>query len=142
MLSIEEQTNIAVEYVRHIANGGIDEKYIADDMTAWSLSMGLVPRSRYWPRLKHVKAVFTTPLEMTIVSTMAEPGRIMVESSSCGRLYTGDEYRNDYVFLIEFNDQDQVQRVREYFNVEKLRATLLPALLRYEAEHGLSVPEL
>lgn len=139
MLTLEEQTRIAVEYVRLIARGGIDERYIAEDMTAWSLSMGLVPRSRYWPRLKHVKAVFTTPLDMTILSTMAEPGRVMVESRSCGLLYTGEEYRNDYAFLIEFNDTGRIHRVREYFNVEKLRATLLPALLKYEADHGLSV---
>ncbi len=139
MLTIEEQTRIAVDYVRLIAQGGIDEQYIAGDMTAWSLSMGLVPRSRYWPRLKHVKAVFTTPLEMTILSTMTGPGRVMVESCSRGVLYTGEEYRNDYCFLIDFNAAGRIHRVREYFNVEKLRATLLPALLKYEADHGLSV---
>lgn len=137
MLSVEEQIRIAVDYVRLIAQGGIDERYIAEDMTAWSLSMGLVPRSRYWPRLKHVKAVFTTPLEMTVLSTMAEPGRVMVESRSSGVLYTAEEYRNDYCFLIDFNGEGRIHHVREYFNVEKLRATLLPALLAYEAKLGL-----
>lgn len=137
MRSMEEQIRIAVDYVRLIAQGGIDEQYIAADMTAWSLSMGLVPRSRYWPRLKHVKAVFTTPLEMTILSTMAEPGRVLVESRSCGVLCTGEEYRNEYCFLIDFNAEGRIQRVREYCNVEKLRATLLPALLACEAKLGL-----
>jgi ketosteroid isomerase-like protein len=136
MTSLEEQRQIAVAYVKNIANGGIDEKYIADDMIAWSLSSGDMPKSTYWPRLKHVKEIFTTPLEMTIDLVTAVPDRVIVQSHSRGRLFTGDIYSNDYMFSIEFNEKGQIRRAREYFHVEKLRATLMPALLKWEAENA------
>ena len=136
---VEKQTRIAVDYVTNIANGGIDEKDLADDMCAWSLSMRLVPRSRYWPRLKHVKAIWSVPLEMTIDSITAQPGRIVIQSHSRGTLYTGDVYTNDYLFLIEFNEQDQIRHAREYFDVQRLREILMPALLKYEEDNGLTV---
>lgn len=134
MISVEEQTRIAIEYVRSIANGGIDEKYLSDDMCAWSISSRWMPRATYWPRLKNVKAIFTSPLEMTIDSTTAQPDRIAVQAHSRGMLFTGEEYTNDYLFLIEFNEQGQIRHAREYFDVVRLRTILMPALLQYEEE--------
>ena len=132
MQSLEGQVRIAVDYVRHIGTGGIDEKYLADDMCAWSISSHWMPRATYWPRLKHVKAIFTTPLEMTIDTTTAQPGRVVVQARSRGVLYTGEEYTNHYLFLIEFNEQGQIRHVREFFDPVRLRTILMPALLKYE----------
>lgn len=131
----EEQKKIAIAYVTHIADGGIDEKHIAHDMVAWSLSSGDMPKAAYWPRLKHVKAIFTTPLKMTIDDITQVQDRVFVQSHSHGHLYTGDVYSNDYLFILDFNAQGQIRRAREYFNVDKLRATLMPALLKWEAEN-------
>jgi ketosteroid isomerase-like protein len=136
MTSIEEQKRLAISYVTNIANGGIDEKHIADDMIAWSLSSGDMPRATYWPRLKHVKAIFTTPLQMTIDMVTAVQDRVFVQAHSRGNLFTGDVYSNDYMFVIDFNENGQIRRAREYFNVDTLRATLMPALLKWEAENG------
>ena len=135
MTSLEEQRQIAIAYVTLIAGGGIDEKHISPDMVAWSLSSGDMPKAAYWPRLKHVKAIFTTPLQMTIDDINQMQDRVFVQSHSRGELYTGEVYSNDYLFVIDFSDQGQIRRAREYFNVEKLRATLMPALLRWEAEN-------
>jgi ketosteroid isomerase-like protein len=134
MQSVEEQVRIAVDYVRNIGNGGIDEKYLADDMCAWSISSHWMPRASYWPRLKHVKAIFTIPLEMTIDTTTAQPGRVVVQARSRGVLYTGDEYTNEYLFLIEFNEQGKIRHAREFFDPVRLRTILMPALLKYEEE--------
>lgn len=135
MSSIEQQKQIAIAYVTQIANGGIDEKHIAEDMVAWSLSSGDMPKATYWPRLKHVKQIFRTPLQMTIDLVTAVQDRVIIEAHSRGDLFTGDVYSNDYMFSIEFNEQGQIRRAREYFNVDKLRATLMPALLKWEAQN-------
>jgi ketosteroid isomerase-like protein len=135
MSSCEAQKQIAVAYVTHIASGGIDDKHIAPDMVAWSLSSGDMPKAKYWPRLMHVKAIFTTPLEMTVDEIDQVQDRVFIQSHSRGQLYTGDVYSNDYLFVIDFNAEGQIRRAREYFNVEKLRATLMPALLKWEAEN-------
>ncbi len=135
MTSLKEQKQIAVAYVTHIANGGIDEKHIAHDMVAWSLSSGDMPKAIYWPRLKHVKAIFSTPLAMIIDEVTQVQDRVFVQSHSRGVLYTGIVYSNDYLFVIDFSEQGQIRRAREYFNVEKLRTLLMPALLKWEAEN-------
>ena len=136
MISLEEQVRIAVDYVRNIGKGGIDEEYIAEDMCAWSISSHWMPRATYWPRLKHVKAIFTTPLEMTIDTTTAQPGRVVVQARSRGVLYTGEEYTNEYLFLIEFNEQGKIRHAREFFDPVRLRTILMPALLKYEEGLG------
>jgi ketosteroid isomerase-like protein len=134
MGSVEDQVKIAVEYVQKIANGGIDEKYIAHDMCAWSIASRWMPRATYWPRLKNVKAIFTTPLEMTIDTITAQQDRIAVQAHSRGMLFTGEEYTNDYLFLIEFNEEGQIRHAREYFDPVRLRTILMPALLKYEED--------
>ena len=134
MSSVEDQVRIAIDYVRNIANGGIDEKYLADDMCAWSITSRWMPRATYWPRLRNVKAIFATPLEMTIDSTTAQPDRVVIQAHSRGMLFTGEEYTNDYLFLIEFNEQGQIRHAREYFDPVRLRTILMPALLKYEED--------
>ena len=62
--------------------------------------------------------------------------RVFVQAHSRGNLFTGDVYSNDYMFVIDFNENGQIRRAREYFNVDTLRATLMPALLKWEAENG------
>jgi hypothetical protein len=135
MKSLDEQKQIAIDYVTNIANGGIDEKHIASDMVAWSLSSGEMPRAKYWPRLKHVKAIFPTSLAMTIDEVTQVNERVFIRSHSQGLLYTGSAYTNDYFFVIDFNESSQIRRAREYFDVEKLRTILMPALLSWESEN-------
>jgi ketosteroid isomerase-like protein len=134
MISLDEQVRIAVDYVRNIANGGIDEKYLADNMCAWSITSHWMPRATYWPRLKHVKAIFTSPLEMTIDTTVAQDHRVVIQARSRGTLYTGEEYTNEYLFLIEFDEHGRIRHAREYFDPVRLRTILMPALLKYEEE--------
>lgn len=129
---VERQRRIAAEYVRLIGNGGIDESHLADDMTAWSLTMGLVPRAEFWPRMKKMLDVFPEPLVMVIDSTTAEPGRVAVRSHSHGVLYDGQEYSNEYLFLIEFDDAGKIRHAREYFDVRNLLEILLPAIRKWD----------
>lgn len=136
MSSVEEQRRIAAEYVRLIGNGGIEEAFLADDMTAWSFTMGLVSRAEFWPRMKKVVDVFPEPLAMTIDSTTAEPGRVAVRSHSRGVLYNGQEYSNEYLFLIEFDDAGKICHAREYFDVRNLLEILLPAIREFESKAG------
>jgi len=134
MTDIETQRHIASEYVRLIGQGGIDESYLAEGMTAWSFTMGLVPRAEFWPRMKKVLDVFPEPLEMTIDATTAEPGRVAVRSHSQGVLYNGQQYANEYHFLIEFDDAGKIVSAREYFDVRPLLEILLPAIQAFDAE--------
>jgi ketosteroid isomerase-like protein len=76
--------------------------------------------------------VFPEPLEMTVDSTTAEPGRVAVRSHSRGVLYNGREYANQYLFLIEFDEAGKICHAREYFDVRPLLEILLPAIREFD----------
>src|SRR5690242_1668268 len=101
MISVEEQTRIATEFLVNVARGGIDHKYFADDLTAWSLfssAMGMITRERYLPNLVMMPQLFEKPLEMKVDTTTAQPGRVALQSRSHGVLHGGEEYSNEYLF--------------------------------------------
>jgi ketosteroid isomerase-like protein len=133
MDELERRRQVAADYVRLIGRGGIDESHLADGMTAWSFTMGLVERAEFWPRMKKVVDVFPEPLEMTVDSTTAEGGRVAVRSHSRGVLYDGQEYANQYLFLIEFDEDGKILHAREYFDVRPLLEILLPAIRALDA---------
>jgi hypothetical protein len=136
MTSVTEQVRIATEFLINIGKGGIDAIYYADDLTAWSHLMGTVERDEYLSKLELTEAVFASSLDMAIDTTTAQPGRIVLQSHSCGMLATGQEYTNEYLFLFEFNDSDQIRHVREYFDMDRTRDVLLPAVELWRKTHG------
>jgi hypothetical protein len=75
MISVEEQTRIAVDYIHGLGSSIVDLARIADDMTAWSFAMRMVTREEFLPRLRIMSKVFPSVLKMTIDSTAAQPGR-------------------------------------------------------------------
>lgn len=132
MIAQDEMVRIASEYVRMIANGGCDESLLAEDMRAWSLSMGYNPRASFWPRLKTVARAFARPLDMMIDSTTVQDNRVAVQARSQGTMINGEDYANDYLFLIFFDEAGKIHEAREYFHVVKLREGLMPVILALE----------
>ena len=92
-------------------------------------------RDEYLQKLEVTKAVFSPPLDMRIDTTTAEPGRVVLQSHSRGTLYTGEEYTNEYLFLFEFNDRNQIRHIREYFDIDRTRDKLLPAAQKWREGH-------
>lgn len=133
MSAVEEQIRIATSFLKNLGHGGIDRKHYADDMTCWSTLMRTVTLEEYLPKLDTVKAVFKVPLEITVDSTTAQPGRVVLQVRSHGVLFNDEVYENEYLFLIEFNEQDQIRHVREYFNQDPTRDILIPAIEEWKA---------
>jgi len=135
-MSATEQTRIATEFLVNIGRGGIDSIHYADDLTAWSHLMGTVNLEEYLPKLQVVKEVFSPPMEMWVDTSTAEPGRVVLQSRSRGTLFTGEEYTNEYLFLFEFNDRNQIRHIREYFDLDRTRDILLPAVEKWRESQG------
>ena len=136
MITVAEQVRIATEFLVNIGKGGIDPKYYADDLTAWSHLMGTVSRADYLPKLELTKAVFSSSLEMVVDSATAQPGRVVLQSHARGTVITGEEYTNEYLFLFEFNDHGQLRQIREYFDMDRTRTILWPAVEKWRELHG------
>ncbi len=135
MISVEEQTQLAIAFVKNVAGGGADESQYADDLTVWTSTAGLISREDYLPRLARAAKLWKIPLEMTIDSVTAIPGRVVLQTRSHGVLFNGAEYGNSYIFLIEFNEQGQFRHIREYYDPDRIRNIFHPAMAEWKALH-------
>ena len=93
--------------------------------------MGTNTLEEYKSKLKAVSEVWERPLEVTIDTVTAQDDRIVLQARSNGRLCDGREYANTYLFLVEFNEEDRIRHVREYFNPDPVRDILQPAVMRW-----------
>lgn len=135
--ALEEQIRIAKDYVTHVAGGGIDESHYADGFTVWTTSNGDIDGKEFLPKVRRSKNLWITPLKMTIDSVTAQPGRVVLQTRSAGKLITDADYSNNYIFLIEFDDANKIRHVREYFDIRRLEALYRPALAKWQAEQGI-----
>lgn len=125
------QVRIASEFLLNIGRGGIDRRFYADDLTAWSPLMGTITLAEYLPKLETVSQVWARPLAVTIDSVTAQPGRVALQARSEGVLYDGQAYSNEYLFLVEFDAESRIRHVREYFDKDRVRDVLQPAVARW-----------
>lgn len=122
---------IASAFLLNIGKGGIDRRHYAEGLTAWSPLMGTITLEEYLPKLETVSEVWQRPLEVVIDSITAQENRVVLQARSSGRLYDGLEYANTYLFLIEFDEDNRIRHVREYFDPDPVRDILQPAVVRW-----------
>lgn len=126
--SLSSRVALAREFLVSIGRGGLQRRHFADDLTAWSPLMGTISLQDYLSKLNSVSEVWDRPLEVVIDTVTAEGDRVVLQARSNGRLYDGQEYKNTYLFLLEFDAQDRIRHVREYFDPDPVRQILQPAV--------------
>lgn len=122
---------IASAFLLNIGRGGIEPRFYAEGLTAWSPLMGTISLEEYLPKLRAVSEVWERPLEVTIDTVTAQGDRVVLQARSNGKLYDGREYANTYLFLMEFDEEDRIRHVREYFDPDPVRDILRPAVMRW-----------
>lgn len=128
MLNVVE---IASAFITNIGQGGVDRRFYADDLTAWSPLMGTITLDEYLPKLEIVSKVWSRPLQVTIDTITAQENRVVIQARSSGQLFNGREYANTYLFLVEFDADSRIRHVREYFDPDPVRTILQPAVKRW-----------
>ncbi len=98
--------------------------------------MGTITLPDYLPKLKAVSEVWQRPLEVTIDTVTAQENRVVLQARSSGRLYNEQEYANTYLFLVEFDEDNRIRHVREYFDPDPVRNILQPAVMRRTTVQG------
>lgn len=127
---VDDRVEIASAFLLNIGCGGIDPRHYADDLTAWSPLMGTITLEEYLAKLKTVGEVWQRPLKVTIDTVTAQETRVVLQARSNGKLYNGQKYANTYLFLIEFDEEDRIRHIREYFDPDPVRDILQPAVVR------------
>lgn len=128
-MSKQSNTEIALDFLQQVASGAVDDDILTGDFSAWTISGGDEPGDSWRAKLKALDSILVEPLRSTPIGVTTEGDRVAVEAISYGKLINGEEYANNYHFLITLRD-GRVSKVKAYFNTalagEKL-GTLMAA---------------
>jgi len=91
---------------------------------------GDIPGPELRKRALMIKELFRDGLAFEIFDMVAEGDIVAIRASSHGILDDGTDYRNDYHFQFQFDQQDRILKVREFMNVKVAAELIRPAMQR------------
>ena len=135
-MSLEDRKRKARQFIEGIAKGTLPEGLVADEFFAWSGISHKIERDEYVRRVGVIGQVFIDGgLRFTFDRITAENDSVALQVRGDGTLYTGDKYTQSYLFIVEFNDRDQVRHAREYIDTHIVHTLLRPAMVKWAEEH-------
>lgn len=138
MTGDEEIIGIAAYFVRNIVSPDLDLSIFSDDLSVWTPTLGLIGRQDYLAKLGAAHSAWSVPLRMRISAIICRHSSVVLMASSAGVLKNDRKYENEYLFLVDFNDKKEISYVREYFDVEVVKAAYRPVV---EAMVGQGFPD-
>ena len=125
-VSVEQNKAVAHRLFERFTASDIDGvmALMTDDAT-WRIpgkkelspTAGLYTKANIEKLFRRMLAGLTGGLRMTLVSAIAEGDRVAAEVVSSGDLKNGRQYRQEYHFLLEFQD-GKIRAVREYLDTQ------------------------
>ncbi len=110
-----------------IKNGEIPDAMLTDDFKAWTLSSGDFDRARYLGGIKLYAAVVKGGPSYEIRTTTVEGNRAIAEASASLELISGEQLRNNAVFVFELRD-GKIAEIREYPDTTIAREKIGPLI--------------
>ncbi|HPG28875.1 MAG TPA: nuclear transport factor 2 family protein [Myxococcota bacterium] len=126
----EENKQLARDMIDALTRADVDwvRKYYADDFSIWvtgSLPFsGTNDKAGAIEGMPAVLDLFPKGLTFTIKAMTAEGDRVAIEATSAGTTFRGDEYRQEYHFLMRARD-GKIVEWKEYMDTEHARKVLV-----------------
>jgi uncharacterized protein len=132
MTDKEAGYRLARQYFAAVSSGELPDALLTPDMTAWITTGGTVSREKYQQMIRLLAAMCSEPLRFTIKSLTADQDRVVAEAESSGRLISGEEYANTYVFVFRIRE-GRIALVAEHYNALIAQQKLLPLMQAAQA---------
>ncbi len=123
----------ALHFVNNLTRSTLDTGILSNDFMVWTASAGYFNREKYLENLSTARSIWKEPLEFSISLVLERQNCVVIEATSSGVLFTGDHYGNEYLFVIDFDADDKIRNVREYYDVEKIESIYRPAALKWKS---------
>ena len=118
----------AVDFVMAIPEGAFAEDLFAPSFWAWTSAMGAFDGATFKQQIPLVGAVFPEGMRMSVDRVIAEGDSVSVQARAEGVLSTGDTYKQSYIFILEFDEDNRVRHFREYMDPRPVIDSILPAM--------------
>ena len=96
-------------------------------MTGWITTQGTMDKTSYQGLIRLLARMTDGPLRFTIDAVTAQDDRIVAEARSAGRLISGEDYTQTYVYVFRLRD-GRIASVAEHYNALVAQEKLLPLM--------------
>ncbi|MET0248251.1 MAG: hypothetical protein ABW164_00815 [Sphingobium sp.] len=124
--SIEESnTEVALNFIQHLAADTMEPSMMTEDFKVWTASHGEMEPSAWFAAVRALTNVLNEPLKSTPIGVTAQGERVAIEAVSHGNLSNGEHYSNNYHFLVIVRE-GKVAQVKAYFSTRLAAEKLGP----------------
>lgn len=124
----EANHQLARDFFAALSNGNVPDDLLTDDFVAWTTTSGTwAEKPRYQGGIRLLASIFDGGLHYTVDSLTAEEDRVAAEARSSGTLINGEDFANNYVFMLRIRD-GRLASCAEHFNPAPVREKLGPLL--------------
>jgi uncharacterized protein len=115
------------DFFAALSRGELGDDLFTEDVRIWTNTSGSSEKTRYQGGVKILQSLFEGGLEYRIDSLTAEEDRVAAEVQGHGKLKSGEEYHNTYVFMFRVRD-GHIAAVAEHCNSILVREKIVPLL--------------
>lgn len=120
----------ACYFVSHIVSPDLDLDVLSGQLSVWASTKGAIDRDQYLANLRASHGLWSSPLTMSIDQVVQKYRCVVVISRSHGVFIGGETYTNEYLFVIDFDEDDRIRSIREYFDHDRVERIYRPAVAR------------
>jgi uncharacterized protein len=115
------------EFFAHLSRGDLPDEMFTDDVAVWTSTSGASTMARYQGGVKRLQSLFPEGLVYRVESLTAEDDRVAAEVQGRGRLKSGEDDLNTYVFVFRIRE-GRIAAIAEHCNSILVREKILPLL--------------
>jgi len=125
-------TELVEAFFAEVAAGDLPDSLLTPDMTGWITTQGTMDKTSYQGLIRLLARMTDGPLRFTIDAVTAQDDRIVAEARSAGRLISGEDYAQTYVYVFRLRD-GRIASVAEHYNALVAQEKLLPLMKELQA---------
>ncbi|MGE4305297.1 MAG: nuclear transport factor 2 family protein [Novosphingobium sp.] len=125
-------TELVEAFFAAVAAGDLPDSLLTPDMTGWITTQGTMDKTSYQGLIRLLARMTVGPLRFTIDAVTAQDDRIVAEARSAGRLISGEDYAQTYVYVFRLRD-GRIASVAEHYNALVAQEKLLPLMKELQA---------
>ncbi len=136
-MGVVKNKAVAQAMVRALADGAFPDDVVWNDgFWGWTLTSGDITKAQFLHRVGLFGGVFKDRAEIRIDTVTGEDDRVFVQFRVIGELITGEFYRQNAAFMVEFDETGAVRHWREYFDARIVAELLFPAMKLLDERRG------
>jgi len=115
------------DFFAALSRGDLRDELFTEDVRFWTNTSGASEKAKYQAGVKLLQSLFPQGLHYGVDSLTAEEDRVAAEVHGRGKLESGEEYANTYVFTFRVRG-GRIASVAEHCNSILVREKILPLL--------------